>query len=330
MAVIDVRELTAHYILGLYGRKKEISAVDNVSFGINKNEILGIAGESGCGKTTLIKVLFGMVKLPLIVLGGSVTYNFGNSSIDLLSSEASDADSIGWQDVSYIPQGSMSVLNPVRRIESTFRDFIETNLPPEEKDEYERLVKDQLFILGLPFEVLKSYPHQLSGGMRQRVIIALATVLKPRVIFADEPSSALDVVAQRGVIQLLKKIQREQQNIMVLVSHDMGIHANLTDRVAIMYAGNIVEEARTKDIFKGALHPYTKYLIGSLPKVGDKLYKASVPGPPPPLANPPKGCRFHPRCPHALDICRGDPPMFVDAGDGHKVACSFVAKEMGL
>lgn len=324
MAIIEVESLSAHYITGLYGIHREIHALDGVSLAIERNEVLGIAGESGCGKTTFMRVLLGMVKPPLTVVGGVVRYELGGAKIDFLDSRENGAARVGWSDVSYVPQGSMSVLNPVRRVERSFRDFVEANLPMSRRGDYERLVLRQLADLGLPREVLRSYPHQLSGGMRQRVIIALATILRPKVIFADEPTSALDVVAQRGVIQLLRKIHEEQQNSTVLVSHDMGIHANLADRVVIMYAGNLVEVGRSEAIFEAPVHPYTQYLIHSLPKVGDRSAKSSVPGTPPPLANPPAGCRFHPRCPHAMDICREEVPKMIEVAEGHRTACHWV------
>jgi peptide/nickel transport system ATP-binding protein len=322
--VISASGVCAHYVTGLYGHRREVRAVDGVSLDVPANQIVGVAGESGCGKTTLMKVLFGMVKAPLRLVSGEVSYDLGFGRMELGASGGSPPPDFGWKEIAYIPQGSMSVLNPVRRIESAFRDFVLPHLGADQRERFEPLVLAQLEALGLQREVLQAYPHQLSGGMRQRVIIALATVLRPRVVFADEPSSALDVVAQRGVIQLLKRIQREQKNSMILVSHDMGIHANLADRVAIMYAGNLVEDGPTETIFKGPLHPYTKYLIGSLPKVGDKGYKQSVPGAPPPLSNPPPGCRFHPRCPHAMAVCREVVPECRTVAPGHRVACHLV------
>lgn len=157
--------------------------------------------------------------------------------------------------------------------------------------------------------------------MRQRVTIALATILKPNLILADEPSTALDVVMQRGVIQLLKRIKEEQKNTIILVTHDMAIHANICDRIAIMYAGKIVEEAPVTDIFKNGLHPYTKFLMASLPSIGDKSYKVSAPGAPPSLIDPPEGCRFHPRCPEATGICKSKSPELFDVGNRHRIAC---------
>ena len=329
-AVVNIDSVSAYYTLGAYGSQKTIRAVEGVDLQIHENEILGIAGESGCGKTTFLKVLSGMVKPPLRVVNGSVVYSVNGKPHDVYG-QGDEPVRLGWDGVSYIPQGSMSVLNPVRRVAKTFEDFVQANMDHVSEAEYQRLVKDQLFTLGLPEEVLMAYPHQLSGGMRQRVVIAVATILKPKVMYADEPSSALDVVAQRGVIQMLKKIQKDMHNTMVLVSHDMGVHANLTDRIAIMYAGKLVEVGKTTDIFDDPQHPYTKFLIGSLPRVGDKSYRVSAPGSPPPLDDPPQGCRFHPRCPHAMDICKTVIPTLKQVSEnGQNAACHWVDQQLGL
>jgi peptide/nickel transport system ATP-binding protein len=175
--------------------------------------------------------------------------------------------------------------------------------------------------LGLPRNILDAYPHQLSGGMRQRVTIALAALLKPRIIIGDEPTTALDVVVQRGVVQMLLDIQKSLKNTIILVTHDMGVQANIADRVGIMYAGRFVEEGPTEKIYAEPFHPYTRYLINSLPRFGDKSLRESAPGSPPSLANVPEGCAFHVRCPQAMDICRKRIPGFTDFGGNHKAAC---------
>ena len=323
--VVEVKDLRAYYITEAYGVRRTDKAVDGISLAIRQNEIYGIAGESGCGKSTLLKVLLGMVTPPLTVVGGSVTYDFGDGAIDVLSLSDAELREMRWRDVSYIPQGSMHVLNPVRRIRDTFRDFIGVHLKstPRERDD---MVRRDLSDLGLPDKVLVSYPHQLSGGMRQRVTIALATILSPMLIVADEPSTALDVVVQRGVIQLLEEIRQRTRNAMVVVTHDMGVHANLTDRVAVLYAGQLVEEADTKTLFAQPQHPYTQHLIQSLPKIDDKAERVSIPGRPPALDNPPTGCRFHPRCPYVMEICRTETPTLAHVGPNHRVACFLVSE----
>jgi peptide/nickel transport system ATP-binding protein len=297
-----------------------VRAVDGVSFQVEDNSIFGIAGESGCGKTSLIKVLSATFRPPLTVQGGKVVYDLGHGGTDILSLDEEGLRKLRWEFLSYVPQGSMNVLNPVRRVRNTFRDFMgahRVGAPSQLLAE----VAEHLGHLGLPPEVLASYPHQLSGGMRQRVTLALATILKPRLILADEPTTALDVVVQRGVIQVLKKLHAEQRNTLILVTHDMAVHANLADRLAIMYAGRIVEEAPTAELFGTPLHPYTGFLMGSLPRIGDKAYRVSAPGAPPSLAGLPAGCRFHPRCPRVMEVCRAEEPELMDVGPGHRVAC---------
>jgi len=320
MPIVEAKDVSAHYITNVYGIEREVNAVDNVSLSINKNEILGIAGESGCGKTTLLKVLFKMINPPLKILGGKVEYNLNNKKFDILTLSDEGFRHIRWRNASYIPQGSMNVLNPVRRIKSTFRDFVGTHCRMG-KREIDEMALEHLNDLSLPPQVMDAYPHQLSGGMRQRVTIALATILKPDLIFADEPTTALDVIVQRVVIQLMRKIQSEEKSSLLIVTHDMAIQANLTDRIAIMYAGKIIEEGKTKEIFKNPIHYYTQFLVGSLPKIGDKSHRISIPGSPPPLNNPPPGCRFHERCPEAEEHCKQEIPPLIDVGDGHKVAC---------
>ena len=186
--------------------------------------------------------------------------------------------------------------------------------------------------LGLPEKVLAAYPHQLSGGMRQRVTIALATFLWPQLIFADEPTTALDVVVQRGVIELLKEIQAKENSTLVVVTHDMGVHANLATRVAVLYAGKLVEEGDTKTIFNNPRHPYTQHLISSLPRLDDKTQREGIPGRPPALDNPPDGCRFHPRCSKAMAICRQAEPALLPVDNGsqltHRVACFLESEEV--
>jgi len=318
--LLRVENLKAYYLMDIYGIKRAVRAVDGVSFQVEENSIFGIAGESGCGKTSLIKVLSATFTPPLTVQEGKVIYELGNGGTDILSLDGEHLRKLRWEFFSYVPQGSMNVLNPVRRVRNTFHDFVgahRVGAPPDFLGD----VTEHLGHLGLPPEVLASYPHQLSGGMRQRITLALATILKPRLILADEPTTALDVVVQRGVVQLLKRIQAEQKNTLILVTHDMAVQANLADRLAIMYAGKIVEEAPTAELFGNPLHPYTGYLIGSLPRIGDKAYKVSAPGAPPSLASLPGGCRFHPRCPHAMDVCRTEEPELSDMASGHKLAC---------
>ena len=329
--VVETRSLKAYYITHAYGVERTVQAVDDISISIEQGEIYGIAGESGCGKSTLLKVLLGNMTPPLTIVNGTVEYQFDHQKMNALDLTDKQQKDVKWRKVSYIPQGSMHVLNPVRRIRDSFHDFISAHQPVSRQQSAE-MTRKYLQDLGLSAQVLSAYPHQLSGGMRQRVTIALATILYPRLVFADEPTTALDVVVQRGVIELLKDIQRRENSTLVLVTHDMGVHANLANRVAVLYAGKLVEEADTVTIFNNPRHPYTRYLINSLPRMDDKTVRVGIPGRPPALDNPPGGCRFHPRCPHVMEICRKQVPPLITVANGtksaHRVACFLESGEI--
>jgi len=348
--ILRTEKLKAYYVLDLYGTQKVVKAVNEVDLEIEENEVYGIAGESGCGKTTLLKTLVASIEPPLRLIGGKVYYRVTDlEGIEIAAvGPGSDAEEDGWltqgevdvsslspetkrrlrwEYISYVPQGSMSVLNPVTRVKETYRDFIGSHMSGQvAKEEVFEIAKGQISELGLPLQILDAYPHQLSGGMRQRVTIALSAILEPRVIVCDEPTTALDVVVQRGVVQLLKDIQAKLKNTIIVVTHDMGVQANIADRVGIMYAGKIVEESTTERIFGNPAHPYTRYLIDSLPRFGDKTTRESVPGSPPSLADLPSGCPFHPRCPHALDVCTEEMPGFTRPESNHRVACWLVGE----
>ena len=331
--ILRAEKLKAFYVLDLHGTQKVVKAVNEVDLEIYENEVYGIAGESGCGKTTLLKALFGAIEPPLRLMGGKVYYRWNGRRIDAraLSREGSEIEitalspeekrRLRLEFASYVPQGSMSVLNPVLKVKESYQDFLASHVSGKTREQAFEMAKRHIAELGLPRNILEAYPHQLSGGMRQRVTIALATILKPRIIICDEPTTALDVVVQRGVVQLLKDIQRNLENTIILVTHDMGVQANIADRIGIMYAGKMVEESTTAKIYAEPFHPYTRYLINSLPKFGDKSDREGVPGSPPSLINPPSGCSFHPRCPRAMDICAKQTPGFTSLEADHKVAC---------
>jgi peptide/nickel transport system ATP-binding protein len=325
MGLLQVKDLRAYYKTEMYGISRTVKAIDGVSLDLNRNEVYGVAGESSCGKTTLIKVLSGTTKPPLKIEDGTVKYDFGSYEADMRTITDSELRrTIRWKQISYVMQGSMSVLNPVRKIIRTFQDIVSTHEGIKNRKVFLERIQEHIKKLGLPPDVLNSYPHELSGGMRQRVAIAMATVFKPSLIIADEPTTALDVVVQRGVLQLLKEIQAESQNTVLLVTHDMAVHANVADRVGIMYAGRLVEEARAEIIFKKPEHPYTQHLIQSLPLIGDKTVRSSLEGSPPNLANPPAGCRFNPRCKRATSLCKTEVPSMRNLGGGHRIACHLI------
>jgi peptide/nickel transport system ATP-binding protein len=320
--ILRTDQLKAFYILEMHGTQKIVKAVNDVDITIYENEIYGIAGESGCGKTTLLKALFNDIVPPLRLISGKIYYRINqDEEMDVSRMSPEEMRQLRMEYISYIPQGSMSALNPVLKLKETYEDFIGSHLGDQSREEIFELAHKQILLLGLPKNVLDLYPHQLSGGMRQRVTIALASLLKPRIMIGDEPTTALDVVVQRGVIQMLRTIQENFKNTIILVTHDMGVHANVADRIGIMYAGKIVEEGTTEQIFGQPLHPYTQFLINSLPKFGEKEVRSSVPGSPPSLADLPTGCPFHPRCPHAMEICTQQMPDFSHPDENHRVAC---------
>ncbi len=325
--ILRTEQLKTFYILDMQGTQKVVKAVNEVDLTIYEDEIYGIAGESGCGKTTLLKALFNAIDPPMRLVGGKIIYVVNGKDVDVTSLSAEEKRKLRMEYISYIPQGSMSVLNPVLKLKETYQDFIASHVRGQSREETFDLARKHIAELGLPKNILETYPHQLSGGMRQRVTIALAALMKPRIMIGDEPTTALDVVVQRGVIQLLKDIQTKLKNTIIMVTHDMGVHANVADRIGIMYAGKIVEEATTAKIFEQPLHPYTQFLINSLPKFGDKNVRGSVPGSPPSLADLPSGCPFHPRCPYVKDVCKQEMPAFSRPEFDHKVACWLVGEK---
>jgi peptide/nickel transport system ATP-binding protein len=316
--VLEVRDLKAYYQMDYFGVRREVRAVDDVSLTIHRNEVYGIAGESSSGKSTLIKTIAGAIQPPLRVVGGSVKFNFGGETVDVYSRPGA-MKTARWRHLSYIMQGSMNVLNPVRRVKHSFDDFAFKHMGLQ-PDAFWARVRTHLGRLGLDPNVLQAYPHQLSGGMRQRLTIALATVCEPEFIIADEPTTALDVLVQQDVLALIKEVQERLGSSIIFVTHDMTVHAAIADRIGIVYAGRLVEEGPTTDMFARPQHPYTAHLISSLPRLGDVSRRKALPGKPPNLSEPPPGCRFHPRCPLAIDKCKVDSPTLEIRGSG-RVAC---------
>ena len=321
--VLTVTDLRAYYRTRSFGVEREVRAVDGVSLHVKPGEIYGLAGESSCGKTTLIKTIAAAIRPPLAVLGGTVTFDFAGRRVELYGRARADLAEIRWKHLSYIMQGSMNVLNPVQRVRQTFIDFAHRHLGGA-MPELLAKVTSHLQRVELQASVLDAYPHELSGGMRQRVAIALATICRPEFIIADEPTTALDVVVQKSVLALFRQVQREIGSSVIFVTHDLTVQANLSDRLGIMYAGRLVEEGPTAEMFRSPKHPYTQHLIASLPRIGGVAPKKGLEGSPPNLADPPAGCRFHPRCPLAMDICRRQVPPMAWIGPEHRVACFAV------
>ncbi len=307
----------------------DVRVVNDVDFEIYENEIFGIAGESGCGKTTLLKALYDIVEFPLQIDSGRVILR-GERNGKPFSFESGSIRKTWWNNISYVPQAAQSVLNPITRIKSQFLDSIPREARKNETEqETLRRVAAYLEELSLAPDLFEAFPFQLSGGMRQRVIIALATFMSPSVVLADEPTTALDVVVQRGILMMLMRLQQQLKNTLILVSHDMGVHYQITNRMGIMYSGSFVELGKTEDLFNDPVHPYTKMLISALPKVGDKSQKVGIPGRPPALTTPPPGCRFAPRCPQAREACQKAAPLFREVRPGRFAACHRLNGEVG-
>lgn len=305
-----------------------VPVLRDLSFEIHDNEIFGIAGESGCGKSTLIKALYDIVDPPMKVVGGRVLLQGTKNGKDF-GFETGNMRQSWWKHISYVPQAAQSVLNPITRLKGQFLDSVpEAERRAEKPEETLKRCADYLKQLDLSPDLLDAYPFQLSGGMRQRVVIALATFLAPSVVLADEPTTALDVVVQRGILMMLVRLQREMRNTMVIVSHDMGVHYQITHRLGMMYAGTMVEIGPTAEIFEKPLHPYTRLLIGSLPRLGDKSRKTGIPGRPPAFNSALKGCRFAPRCPLATARCREEEPKMYELEPGRFAACHLVKDAM--
>jgi peptide/nickel transport system ATP-binding protein len=298
----------------------QVNAVDGVNLEIPNGNIVGIAGESGCGKSTLLKVLYGDLVYPLALKTSNVAYGIkeGNSEIT-----TRDIQDYWFKRISYIPQSSMSSLNPVVRIRQQFLDFLDDG---QDKNKVLAEIRQYIKELDLPEEALEAYPHQLSGGMRQRIMVAMGTFFKPDIILADEPTTALDVVVQKGILLLLMDIQEQMKNTILFVSHDMGVHYQITHKMLIMYAAKVVEFGDSETVFSAPLHPYTKMLIEALPTIGDTHVREGVSGRPPSLWDKLTGCRFAPRCPLATDICKTQEPPFAEHKPGHFSACHHADK----
>ncbi|MGI6173034.1 MAG: ABC transporter ATP-binding protein [Christensenellales bacterium] len=325
--MIKINHLSASYKT-LTG---DVPAVSDAHFEIYENEIFGIAGESGCGKSTLLKTLYDIIKYPLQVDSGSVIIS-GTKDGKAFSYKTGEINKSWWDNISYIPQAAMSVLNPTTKLKKQFLDSIPMqDRSRESKEQTLDRVKAYLNRLNLSEDVLDSYPFQLSGGMRQRAIIALATFMSPDIVLADEPTTALDVVVQKGILMMLMNLQKRLKNTMVIVSHDLGVHYQITDRIGIMYSGRMMEIGKTEDVFENPLHPYTSMLIDALPRVGDQSDREGIPGAPPSMRVAMPGCRFAPRCPKATDACSQSVPEFREVAPGHFAACHLLnpQKESG-
>jgi peptide/nickel transport system ATP-binding protein len=312
-AVLEVKKLHVHYATP----SGDVIAVNGVDLKVFEGETIGLVGESGCGKSTLAMSILRLVQPPGRIVSGQVQL----LGMDLTALSEAELRQVRWSQIALIPQGAMNSLNPVMRVKDQIAEAIETHQgkrPPQELKE--RLLR-LLAMVGLPGRVYSMYPHELSGGMKQRVCIAMAIALTPSIIIADEPTSALDVVVQRVVAQTLLDVKRTLGVSMILIGHDMGLMAQLVDRIAVMYAGNIVEIAPVKDIFAEPLHPYTQLLLASIPSVKERKPLVVTEGLTHDLRRPPPGCIFQLRCPFVMDKCREVVPPLRELRPNHFAAC---------
>jgi peptide/nickel transport system ATP-binding protein len=321
--LLELDELVVDYL----EPDRPLRAVDHVNLTIRAGEIVGLAGESGCGKTTTANAILSILQPPAEVTGGRIRFR----GVDVVGLSEKARRRYRWRNVSMVFQSAMSALNPVMRVGDQFVDMMKAHERVSKRDALER-AGDLLNLVGIDRGRVRAYPHELSGGMRQRVIIAMALALEPELVIMDEPTTALDVVVQREILQEVQQLQRELGFAVLFITHDLSLLLEFADRVAIMYAGEIVELAESQELFTNSLHPYSVGLLESFPPLSGPIDRlAGIPGSPPDLADPPSGCRFHPRCPH----CRADDaalfarqtaerPLLKPVAPGHLVACHLV------
>ena len=300
-------------------KKGEVSAIENVSFTLRQGESLGLVGESGCGKTSVAMSLMRLAADNARYLEGEIRLDGEN----LLALSEDEMRKRRWKSISMVFQGAMNSWNPVYRVGDQIREAIDLHIQPRLSQDAAQGRMARLFeMVGLNPAMLERYPHEFSGGMRQRAVIAMALSCDPKLIIADEPTTALDVIVQDQILKELKKIQDQLGMSLIYISHDIAVIAEVTDTLGVMYAGKIVEYGSTMEVFHRPRHPYAYLLLSSTPSIiGPRRKLAPLVGEPPNLLDPPPGCRFHPRCPFATDQCRTEEPPLEDLGNGHKVAC---------
>ncbi|RLC19429.1 MAG: ABC transporter ATP-binding protein [Deltaproteobacteria bacterium] len=315
MAVIEVENLKLYFMT----RRGPAKAVDNIGFSIEKKETLGLIGESGCGKTTTAMALMKFVKPPGQIIGGSIRF-MGSDIVPMTDEQIRQ---LRGKEISIVRQEAQNALNPVLTIGRQITEMILEHESVTRETALAR-AKKQLNLVGISDQRINSYPHEFSGGMKQRAMAAIATACNPKFLILDEPTTGLDVVVQRQILMMLRDLKDELDLTAVFISHDLSVVAETCDRVAVMYAGKIMEESDAVSLYKAPLHPYSKALIRAYPSLkGERRQLKSIPGAPPSLIDPPPGCRFAPRCELAQDICSQEEPA-VNTIDGRRVACHMV------
>ena len=322
MPLLDVQNLRMYYqtLGGL------VKAVDNVSMSLEVGESLGLAGESGCGKSSLAYSIIQLLPPAANILGGHVYFR----GRDLVQVNAKEMRDVRWKNISIVFQGAMNALNPVFEIGEQIAESILIHENVTDEEALDRCAK--LFeMVGLDPGRIHNYPHEFSGGMRQRAMIAMALACNPDLVIADEPTTALDVTIQAQILKLMQKLQKDLGLSLILITHDLSVIAETCDKTAIMYAGNIAELADVVSVFKEPIHPYATGLVGAIPSMvkAERKKLTSIPGSPPDLIDPPPGCRFHPRCPYAQEICSKEVPDFKEIEGGRFVSCHFAEQLRG-
>ncbi len=314
MALLEVDNIS----IGYNTRKGYLKAVEGVSFALEQGQSLGLVGESGCGKTTIGMALMGLLPPNGSVRKGRILLEGRNT----LAMSDEEKRHIRWREMAMIFQAAMNALNPVQRVGDQIAEAILVHNPSLEKEAALSQVEGLFDLVGIPRERLRDYPHQYSGGMKQRAVIAMALACHPKVIIADEPTTALDVIVQDQILEEVRALQREFNIGIIFISHDISIVADMCHEIGVMYAGQLLEFGPWQAVFESPAHPYTKALLSSFPTLtGKKSDLMPIPGETPNLISPPTGCRFCDRCPQAQTFCKTTPPQWVDMGSGHKALC---------
>lgn len=318
MPLLDVQDLTVHYSI----KRGYVKAAEDVGFSLEKGEAMGLAGESGCGKTTVALSLLKILPVNGKIVKGKIV--FKNKDITRMS-ERDIRNKIRWKAISLIFQGAMNAMNPMYRVEDQIIEAIRSHETRVTKKKAKERIAKLFEMVGLEPARARNYPHEFSGGMRQRAMIAMALACNPSVLIADEPGTALDVIVQAQVLKLMTELRKKLDLAMIMISHDLSIISETCDKLAIMYAGKLVELGDVITMFKKPMHPYTQGLIAAFPGIyAPKQEMKALPGSPPNLLNPPSGCRFSPRCPQAMSICKEKTPQLKEVSKGHFVACYLV------
>ena len=312
--ILEVKNISIDYPISI----GTVAAVRDVSFSLEKGEALGIVGESGCGKSTLGLSFLRLLRPPGRIVNGDILYH-GKNIVDMTQKELLN---LRGQNIAMVFQNPLTSLDPLYSIEDQFYETMKEHEPRITRKEAAKRAGDVLESLSIDKDRLYEFPHQLSGGMRQRIMIGLGLILNPDLIIADEPTTSLDVIVEAGFIDLLARLRKDFNLSIILISHNLGLVAEMVDRIMVMYGGKIMELGTAQEIFSTPLHPYTVGLIGCVPNIKlDQEALVSMPGNPPDLVNPPKGCRFSPRCPKAMDICHEQEPELIKHKNGQQVAC---------